>query len=319
MTSRYDTTVDVASASGVPGARLAVTVHLPDDVSGPRTLVVAYPGAGYSRGYWALQWPGADGYSQVDAHLAHGWIVATVDHLDVGDSSTTDGTLSLTDYGAADAAAAHAIADGLRGGTLVPGTGPIALQRVVGLGQSMGGHMVAVAQAGSSRTDPPFDAIALLGSSCLRTAIPTPEGELDLGGLDPTSEAGLAAMTAALTWAFHMEDEDPALREADLAGGYPARLGPVPPWGSATMPSVTTQLVIPGILASECAAIRVPVFLAFGARDLTPNPREEPTAFSGSGDVTVVVIPGMAHMHNFARTRANLWRRLEAWVDALPA
>jgi pimeloyl-ACP methyl ester carboxylesterase len=314
--TRYEVGVDVAEASGVAEAHLAVSVHLPDAPSG--TLVVAYPGAGYARGYWDIHWPGLEGYSQVEHHLARGWIVAAVDHLDVGSSSTTDGTLTLTDYGAADAAAAHAVAAGLRGGSLLPGVGPLAIDRVIGLGQSMGGHMVAVAQAGSPRTEGPFDAIALLGSSCLRTSIPTPDGELDLGDTDPTSEAGLAMMTAALTWAFHMEDEEPALREADLAGGYPARLGPVPDWGSATMPPVTTQLVVPGVIAAECAAIRVPVFLAFGERDLTPDPRAEPTAFTGSPDVTVVVIPDMAHMHNFARTRAHLWRRLETWVEGLP-
>jgi hypothetical protein len=40
-------------------------------------------------------------------------------------------------------------------------------------------------------------------------------------------------------------------------------------------------------------------------------------AYSASRDVTIFVIPAMAHMHNFASTRERLWQRLEAWSRTL--
>jgi hypothetical protein len=36
-----------------------------------------------------------------------------------------------------------------------------------------------------------------------------------------------------------------------------------------------------------------------------------------SSDITLVVIPEMAHMHNFADTRGQLWDRFYAWLAIL--
>jgi hypothetical protein len=63
----------------------------------------------------------------------------------------------------------------------------------------------------------------------------------------------------------------------------------------------------------------VPVFVGVGERDVVPAPREEPRAYPRSPDITVAVYPRMAHMHNMASTREQLWRRLHGWGESVAA
>jgi hypothetical protein len=67
-----------------------------------------------------------------------------------------------------------------------------------------------------------FDAIAVLGFSAVAGAVPTRGQDEDF--------------VNALRWAFHSDDADPALVDADLGSGYPDRRR-LPPWGSSSMPS----------------------------------------------------------------------------------
>jgi pimeloyl-ACP methyl ester carboxylesterase len=111
---------------------------------------------------------------------------------------------------------------------------------------------------------------------------------------------------------FHWEDVPKDILAADMAGGYPLRKT-VPPFGSATVPTCALQMMAPGCVAEEAAAITVPVLIGVGERDVCPTPLAEPTAYSSARDVSVYIVPGMAHMHNFATTRHLLWDRLVAW------
>ena len=47
---------------------------------------------------------------------------------------------------------------------------------------------------------------------------------------------------------------------------------------------------------------------------MVPDPWREPAAYRGSPHVTTAVIPRMAHMHNFASTRRELWGVIEDWL-----
>jgi pimeloyl-ACP methyl ester carboxylesterase len=75
----------------------------------------------------------------------------------------------------------------------------------------------------------------------------------------------------------------------------------------------------PGTVAAEAAAIRCPVLIANGERDVCPDPRAEPAAYASSPDITTYVLPNAAHMHNFASTRALLWARLDEWARTVAA
>ena len=73
----------------------------------------------------------------------------------------------------------------------------------------------------------------------------------------------------------------------------------------------------PGLARPFADRISQPVFLAFGATDVSADPRHEPAGYPASSDITLVVIPEMAHMHNFAGTRTRLWDRFYAWLAVL--
>ena len=52
---------------------------------------------------------------------------------------------------------------------------------------------------------------------------------------------------------------------------------------------------------------------------MSADPHAEGTGYPGSSDITVVVTPRMAHMHNFAETRALLWQRFFEWLPVTRA
>jgi hypothetical protein len=70
----------------------------------------------------------------------------------------------------------------------------------------------------------------------------------------------------------------------------------------------------PGFAQKFADQITSPLFLAFGEYDVSADPHLEPTGYPASSDITVVVVQDMAHMHNFADTRARLWDRFLAWL-----
>jgi hypothetical protein len=51
-----------------------------------------------------------------------------------------------------------------------------------------------------------------------------------------------------------------------------------------------------------------------GERDVCRPPAEEVATFKAATDISVFVVPRIAHMRNFADTRALLWERLEEFV-----
>jgi hypothetical protein len=73
----------------------------------------------------------------------------------------------------------------------------------------------------------------------------------------------------------------------------------------------------PGISKGFADRIQAPVFLTFGDSDVSRDPRSEPADYPMSRDITVVVVPQMAHMHNFADTRECLWDRFYRWLPAV--
>jgi len=316
---RYDLMVDVRTVA-MDDAATAITVFLPDrlDASARPVAAFGFPGGGYARGYWDISHPGAQGYSQAEYHTARGWVFVACDHLGVGDSAHPAAELlTYETLAAANDATVRAVVSGLAAGSLVEGLPPVAIRSTIGMGQSMGGCLSIVAQ-GRHRT---FDALAVLGFSAIHTQMPTPQGRRALAFAGRGGEADLASSTAALAdtfrWAFHWEDVDPALVDADMSSGYPLRGEDHPAWGSRTVPPSAVSMLSPGVVAAEAAAIDVPVLLASGERDVVPDPRAEPSAYASSNDITVVVVPAMAHMHNFAGTRRLLWERIHGWGEAV--
>lgn len=79
------------------------------------------------------------------------------------------------------------------------------------------------------------------------------------------------------------------------------------------MPMCAVLMMSPGYIAEEAAAVEVPVLIGAGERDTLPDPHAEPAAFRKARDVSLYVVPRMAHMHNFASTRVLMWDRIADW------
>src|SRR5262249_34548305 len=138
---------------------------------------------------------------------------------------------------------------------------------------------------------------------------------------DDLSKASVAESSSQIedfVYPFHWEDVPEDILQADMAGGYPIRKS-VPPFGSATIPTCALQMMSPGFVKEEAAAISVPVLVGVGERDVCPDPLAEAKAYAGSYDVSVYVAPRMAHMHNFASTRLQLWERIGGWARLVTA
>jgi pimeloyl-ACP methyl ester carboxylesterase len=135
--------------------------------------------------------------------------------------------------------------------------------------------------------------------------------------VDFESVARSSRSIADFVYPFHWEDVPPDILQADIGGGYPLRRSPVPPFGSATIPPCAVTMMSRGAIAAEAAAVSVPVFVGVGERDVCPDPRTEPCAYANSSDITVHIVPRMAHMHNFSGTRELLWARLDHWAKGI--
>ncbi len=306
----------------------------PDVVTDGTIVCFAKPGAGYSRGYFteALPGPGPGRASQADWHAARGWVFVSVDHLGVGESSQHDPErLTFTSVVAAAQAAESDVRQKLAAGSLMEGLGAIEAPVTVGIGQSMGGSLTVV-QQGRHHC---YDGIAVLGYSPLRTQPPMAPGRAPLPlpwmprdtalaeGV-VTNAPALAELGAdgaapddisALAWGFHYDDIDPDVVRRDL-DDYPARHGELPPWGSATVPfTVALWCMSPGGTLAEAAAVRCPVLVAMGERDVLVDPRGELRAYESAASVDFYECPRMAHMHNFAGTRELFWSRIETWAE----
>ena len=157
----------------------------------------------------------------------------------------------------------------------------------IGIGQSMGGALTIV-QQGRFHC---YDGIGVLGYSPLRTHPPTEPGTPPLGlpwvGRDTVPSDGVftngfalalslesaGEHTGTMAWGFHYDDVAPEVVARDMEG-YPLRGGHLPGWGSAGIPmTVALWSVTPGGALAEAAAVRSPVLVALGERDVLVDPR----------------------------------------------
>ena len=280
----------------------------------------ASPGGGYSRGYYDLPAFRGELYSEAEHHTAQGIIFIAYDHLGVGDSSCPDEELTISLIAAANDAAIREMVGMIEGGTLSPRLPPLGSFFKIGIGQSMGGAMTIVMQ-GAHGT---FDAIIPLASSAIHPCLPQRSPEADRRSEEGWSSQGsrdvprlrdaaeLAQYIADYVYPFFWDDVPAEIINADQAGGFPVRRQS-PSWGSKTIPRCASLFMTRGCIAAEAAAVTVPVLVCVGERDTCPEPRAEPTAFARATDVSVFMVPKMAHMHNFASTRRILWERIVGW------
>lgn len=318
--------VDVTGAAGLGRpVEMATTVHLPDPSNLPDVpiAIFACPGGGYSRQYYDLSFEGHRGYSEAKWHAGRGTIHIAIDHVGVGESTIPDlSQISFQTLAATHDACVREITARLRAGTLCQGFPPVD-PFLVGMGQSMGGGVTVLAQ-GRFAT---FDAIAPCGVSAIHTALPQPDQAAFEHGVRRFDAVADGRVTSHVEhdhegvdyrYAFHWEDVPAEIVEADMAGGFPVRVS-APSFGSLTIPHCAVTMMLPGAFSADAARVAVPVLVVNGERDTCPAPHAEAAAYPASRDVTIFIVPQMAHMHNFASTREVLWRRLDAWSKTIAA
>jgi len=313
-----DLTLDLlvsATPEGVGEPAIAATVYAPAEFDEQDVRVlVCWPGGSYGRDYWDIHLPGRDGYSFAEHMTARGFVVIAADPLGVGDSGRPkDGTLCTYDA-LADAAhgAVQLIRARLTEGTLTADLPPVAAPRVVGVGHSMGGGLVVLQQArwGS------YDAIGVLGYTHGAKARAVSSG-------DDAARRATAVEQAKGFWGDQWEARygvvDKAPHQKWLNGpDAPADIvaadnaNPVI-W--AAEPYIDALHV--GYTAAYAARVTAPVMVAFGEFDIAERPHDEVAFYERSDDITLFVLAGSYHCHNFQDGRARLWDRLGAWATGV--
>jgi hypothetical protein len=299
----------------------ATVVADPEAIDDSPTVVVAIPGGTYRRRYWDMHPPGRSGYSKAEYLAQEGLVFIAIDYLGGGDSTRpADGDFIGLEV---QADAAHlALLEAqhrLRERTLVDELGPIPGATFVGIGQSLGGFITMIQQGKYAD----FPAIGIFGASPLLIAGTREQPDWDSMSIDERRQ-----------WII-----DANARQSGTTGGLPMYHGaPRDQFrGIFHVPDVDDDLVrydeehchtliprysgvdgmTPGFAKPFADCITSPVFLAFGQYDVSANPHREPMGYPSSADITVVQIPNMAHMHNFADTRMLLWNRFLAWLPAV--
>jgi pimeloyl-ACP methyl ester carboxylesterase len=296
----HDLRIDVERSTGLAGAEIACSLHLPDDppMDAPGELLVCLHGGGYTRAYWHPNFPNFPGYSFAEHICARGRAVLAIDLLGMGESVKPEPETLLSR--AIVAAANHQVTAEISAGFRNGRWGRMRRLATTGIGHSIGGMMVITQQAAHQS----FDRLAVLGWA---------NQPLVLAGLDPAVLAAsiapgyLASPREKMRPLFYAPDVPEALIETDEAAG------------STTPACLGRDALRPGIVHEESAAITVPVFVMHGSTDTSPNPHGEAAFFRASNDITLMRLPETAHCHNFATLRHRLWDRLDSWIVAFPA
>jgi pimeloyl-ACP methyl ester carboxylesterase len=285
---------------------LAAELIVPDGISAA-PLLVCFPGGGMTRRYFDLP-EEQEGEWSMARHLADhfGIAVAVIDHPGVGDSSVPEDPYTLNptvvaavDHGALSELVAHAM-------DLFEPT------RLIGLGHSMGGLVVAHAQWHHRS----FDAVAFLGFGGAGLPEYLTKAELSYADnydrLEPVlaelvrERFGTALVSGSTTSSDMLNPGTLSEAREILATASGSLLALC---GLASM--------VPGSSNAALASIEVPVFIGLGENDIAGDIGNVASLLTSSGDVTTYVLAGAGHNHSISRNRTVLWDALGNWIAAL--
>lgn len=301
-----------------PALQIAADVFLPDAVRYPKPALawVCLSGGGMTRKYFDL--PIEASFSFARQMAERGFIVVTLDHLGIGESSRPADGYALTMEVIANANA-HATAElltRLREGRLSPDYPAQPQLRSIGLGHSMGAMMTTLQQCAHAQ----HVGVALLGFSTrglpeyLPTAAKAAASDLQAA----------RAQAPQLAQAMFGAQPYPVIKPTPQSGAIYSGKGADPRGAEAIKQVADALLPIPAFISMlpnnvlpEARQITVPVFLGLGERDMAGPPHEIPASFSASHDVTLYIIGGAGHSHFLFPTRLELFQRLANWAQSL--
>lgn len=273
----------------------------------PRALLWCIPGGGANRSYFNLA-DGKTGHSFARRMTALGYAVAAVDNPGIGDSEEPPRPERFTPREAGDSHH-HAL------NSLKLQKPELAGVPVIAVGHSMGGMIVTLQQARHRS----FAAMALLGSSAsgLDWALTDEERAFahDADALEAVLPRLAAARFGGLFARFSAPDKTLAARI--FGGGDPDVAAALRLAGDRMFAAGGVMSMVPGSFAREAAAIDVPLFFAFGDRDIGVPPGDVPAAYPKAFDVTISKLVDTGHNHFGFASIARLCTRLDQWIRAI--
>lgn len=305
MTSVQTLHLEAPVPYGAGVLSLAADLHMP--AAPPRSLLWCVPGGGANRSYFDLA-RGETGHSFARRMVAAGHAVIMVDNPGIGDSSVPPEPDRFSPRDAGDSH--HHALVALR--RLHPALADV---RTIAIGHSMGGMLVTLQHARNRS----FSAIALLGSSAsgLDWAL-TDEERIFIDDPDGLAAALPRLVAARFGGPFvRFRAPDKELARQIFGGGDPAVAAALRATGDRMFGAGGVMSMVPGSFAAEAAAIDVPIFFAFGDRDIGVPAGEVPAAYPASRDITIYDLPETGHNHFGFSSVARLCTRLDDWIRAI--
>lgn len=316
VTLRLNTSI---ALPGVAPLQIAAEVFAPAQLAEPPMVLICLPGGGMNRRYYDLMAGADESYSFARQMAARGFIVVTLDHLGVGDSSRPADSYALTPerINQANAEATAQLLARLRAGELLPQFGALPRLQSIGVGHSMGAMFTVLQQAAANQ----HAAIVVLGFSTrgLPEYVSPKVREL---AAEPAAIRAELLPLARRMFVHDYPEIAPSSQSNSLFSGSKAEAAGVEAIKAARAPLLPVAAffsMVPGNIAPEAAQITVPVFLGIGERDMVGAPHQVPTAFSASRDVTLYIQPGAGHSHFLFASRAQLFQRLHSWLRTVVA
>jgi alpha-beta hydrolase superfamily lysophospholipase len=315
---RQDILLDVSDDID-SGERLTQTgwVFAPESPANIKAAIVCLAGGTYDKTYWHLEVAGYPGYSFAEHLVSRGYVVIALDHLGVGGSTDPErsGPVDLDLLAHGDASAAGQVREQLTLGTLMESLEPLPGIPLIGVGHSMGACLTTMVQAIAR----PYAALVLLGYGVDITNVheqPATDQELD-ARVDETESIFRAATQTPAGAVFTIAPRE-LLHALFHAPNVPTDVILADDRAQSRVPvRAASQVTTAGFVRRYAEVIDVPILLGLGDSDVAPDPRAEPRNYPSSRDISLMVIDGSAHCHNFSSARAALWDRIAAWIPTV--
>lgn len=292
----------------------AAWIFAPDDPTTARAVLVCLAGGTYDKHYWHLEVPGHPGYSFAEHLAGQGYVVVTLDHLGVGDSSDVDGPAGLELLAHGDAEVVRQVRERLSEGTLVDGV-PAGVLPIVGVGHSMGACLTTMAQAIAGC----YDAVVLLGYGVEVANVDHAIAAEDLATSIEQNYEMLRTIAGAEEGATSWVISRAGLRDNFYASDVPDAVMAADDLHVSRLPAqANAEVISPGFVAGYAGRVDVPIFLGLGAsRDVSPDPHAELANYRASSDLNLYLVAGSAHCHNMSSNRHALWDRIACWIPTV--